>query len=232
MAHALELFGDRLAVQASMQKTAGVLMHIGWTLNPNIDIIFVDTGVHFRETLSVRDEFINRFGMNILSFEPERTFEEQYADFGRHLYLNDDTSPGAAPGYRYCCMLRKEQPFVNAVKGKYDGIVGGLTRAEGGRRAATQVLHWDSRIDAYKIYPLAYASESFVDDYTKEYDLPVHPLYAKGYQSIGCFTCTTPVKPGEDKRAGRWRHIREGNPELQAQPLYCGINLEDAGNNI
>jgi phosphoadenosine phosphosulfate reductase len=66
-----------------------------------------------------------------------------------------------------------------------------------------------------------------VDAYVQEHDLPVHPLYARGYASIGCFTCTTPIQPGEDRRAGRWRHIREANPDLQAQPIYCGINLED-----
>ncbi len=224
---AVETFGDRFAVQSSMQKTAGVLMHMISQIAPQTEIIFVDTGVHFRETLEVRDEFIRRFGVNIQSYEPKRSFEDQYADFGRFLHESDDSLHGAGPGYNHCCFLRKEQPYIAAVKGRFDAVAGGLMRSEGGSRANTKIITYDHRVEAYKIYPLAKWTQEDVDRYTKEHDLPVHPLYEKGYASIGCFTCTTPVLPGEDKRAGRWRHIREQNTDLAAQPIYCGINFED-----
>ena len=230
MRWAINTFGNRFAVQSSMQKNGGVLMHMVSRLAPDTDIIFVDTGVHFRETLETRDIYKDRFNLNILTCHPDKTFEDQYKDFGRYLHETDDTRPGAEYGYRHCCFLRKEVPFLGAVKGKYDAVAGGLMRSEGGSRADTPVLVWDERFEGYKVYPLATWTDSDVDQYTEQHNLPVHPLYAKGYASIGCFTCTTPVRPGEEKRAGRWRHIRENSQELQAQPIYCGINFEDRKN--
>lgn len=223
----VETFGDRFAIQSSMQKTAGVLMHMISLIAPQTEIIFVDTDVHFRETLETRDEFQKRFNLNMKTYHPAKNFEEQYKEFGRYLHETDDTIPGSEPGYRHCCFLRKEVPFISAVKGRFEAIGGGLMRSEGGKRASIPIVGMDKRVDSYKIYPLANWTMEDVDRYTREHDLPVHPLYAKSYTSIGCFTCTTPVKPGEDPRAGRWRHIREKNQDLQAQPIYCGINIED-----
>ncbi len=228
---AVQNFGQRFAIQSSMQKTAGVLMHMISQIAPDTEVIFVDTGVHFGETLKIRDEFIQRYGLNIKTYLPEKTFEEQYSEHGRFLHETDDSRPDAPPGYQHCCFLRKEVPYVNAVKGRFDAIAGGLMRSEGGRRSNTPIVNWDERIDAYKIYPLALWTDEMVDAYSRENDLPVHPLYDRGFASIGCFTCTTPIQPGEDRRAGRWRHIREANPELQSKPLYCGINLEDRKNS-
>jgi phosphoadenosine phosphosulfate reductase len=229
---AAETFGDRLAVQASMQKTAGVLMHMISRIAPATEVIFVDTGVHFLETLELRDEFQRRYGINVKTYSPEKTFDQQREEFGRDLYLTDDTKPGSEPGYRHCCLLRKEQPFIKAVKGRFDAVAGGLMREEGAARRNTEVLNWDARIEAYKIYPLAFWTSEQVDVYTRAYNLPVHPLYELNFLSIGCHTCTTAVRPGEDRRAGRWRHIREGSDGAISSPLYCGINFEDKGSGI
>lgn len=215
-------FAQRVALQSSMQKTAGVLMHMISRIAPEMEIVFVDTGVHFPETLELRDEFIRRYGLNIRSYTPEKSFEEQFGEYGKHLYLYD-----SEPGYARCCELRKEIPFLQAVRGHFDALIGGLMRGEGGARRQIQPLSEDPRIPGYKIYPLAYWSDEQVEAYTREHDLPVHPLYAKGYKSIGCWPCTTPVLPGEDARAGRWRHIRENNPALAGSKLYCGINFTD-----
>lgn len=221
-------FGDRLALQSSMQKTAGVLMHMISRIAPQTEIIFVDTGVHFPETLDTRDEFIRRYGLKIRSCAPRMSFDAQHEQFGRYLHEHDDARDGSRPGYLECCRLRKEVPFLDAVKGRFDAVVSGLTRAEGGARRHIALVSWDARFEGYKIHPLADWTEEQIDDYTREHDLPVHPLYARGYRSIGCWTCTTPVQPGEHPRAGRWRHLRapagEGEP---FQPRYCGINLED-----
>ena len=123
---AVDRFGGRLALQSSMQNTAGVLMQMISRIAPETEIIFVDTGVHFPETLQLRDEFRARYGLNIQTYGPEKSFDQQREEFGRDLYLSDDTKPGSLPGYRHCCFLRKEQPFVNAVKGRFDAVVGGL----------------------------------------------------------------------------------------------------------
>jgi phosphoadenosine phosphosulfate reductase len=228
---AVETFGDRLALQSSMQKTAGVLMHMLSGISPDTEVVFIDTGVHFMETLDMRDEFIRRYGVNIKTYKPELSFDEQYSHYGHYLHEVDDTTDAKLAGYRMCCRLRKEMPFVAAVRGRFDAIMSGLMRSEGGARGKVDVVSWDSRIDAYKINPLAHWSPAQVEAYTKEHDIPVHPLYAKGYPSIGCWTCTTPVQPGEDQRAGRWRHIREKGTARTA-PIYCGINFEDRGSGI
>jgi len=200
-------------------------MHMVHADVPGIPVLFADTGVHFTETNDLRNLYAERFNLNIETLLPERSFEQQYADFGRYLHESDDSLDRTEPGYNHCCYLRKEVPFVAAVKGRFDAVIGGLMRAEGGRRGNTDIVGYDPRIDAYKIYPLAYATDEEVDRYVASNELPLHPLYAKGYTSIGCLTCTTPVLPGEDRRAGRWRHISEKKPAGEQVPLYCGINL-------
>lgn len=219
-------FGAKLAIASSMQKPTTVLIHMATLLAPETEVLFVDTGVHFPETLQVRDELIARFGANIRTVAPVKTFEEQYTEYGRHLFERDsDLDP---PGYKECCELRKEIPFVEAVRGTYECVMGGLTRGEGGARKQIGMIRLDPRVGAYRLYPLANWTDKQIDDYVAEHGIPVHPLYEKGFASIGCWTCTTPIQPGEDKRAGRWRHIREKNPALAgAGAMYCGINLED-----
>lgn len=221
---AVSTFGERLAVQSSMQKTAGVLMHMISRIAPRTEIVFVDTGVHFPETLETRDEFVRRFGVNIQTYAPAKTLDQQDEEHGRQLYLFDGEKD--PPGYQLCCELRKEVPFLAAVRGRFDAVVSGLTRAEGGARKNIRPVSWDPRFEGYKVHPLIDWTEEMVEAYTREHDLPVHPLYSRGYQSIGCWTCTTPVMPGEHPRAGRWRHLRDDSAE-EFVPRYCGINQED-----
>ena len=227
---AVDAFDDRFALQSSMQKSAGVLMHMISLVAPSTEIIFIDTGVHFRETLDVRDAFIRRFGLNIRTYAPTDSLQEQSRRYGRDLFLHDDSVD--PPGYQECCRLRKEEPYLEAVRGRFDAVVGGLTREEGGARRSIRIVDEDPRVGGYKVYPLATWTETMIDRYTREHGLPLHPLYSMGYPSIGCFTCTTPVRPGEGRRAGRWRHIREGNPQLAGSQLYCGINLADKREDV
>ncbi|MCX7625153.1 MAG: phosphoadenylyl-sulfate reductase [Candidatus Sumerlaeaceae bacterium] len=224
---AIERFGtDQVALQVSMQKTSCALMHMLSEIDRNVEVIFVDTGAHFPETLSLRDEYARRLNLKIVTYSPQQTFEEQFQQYQRHLYLFDDEFD--PPGYRECCRLRKEEPFLAAVRGRFKCVIGGLMRAEGGARSSIRVLNFDPRFNGYKLYPLANWRVDDVDSYLDAHALPVHPLYARGYRSIGCTYCTTPVKEGEPSRAGRWRHIREAHPERYGQAgLYCGINLED-----
>lgn len=224
---AVDMFGSkRLALQASMQNTSCVLMHMLSEIDREVEIIFVDTGAHFPETLALRDVYARRFRLNIVTYAPRLSFEEQFQQYGRHLYLFDDEFD--PPGYRECCRLRKEEPFLEAVRGRFECVIGGLMRIEGGARRTISVLNYDPRFEGYKLYPLANWTFTQIDDYLASHELPNHPLYARGYKSIGCAYCTTPVKEGEPARAGRWRHIREAHPERYGEEgLYCGINLED-----
>jgi phosphoadenosine phosphosulfate reductase len=208
-----------------MQKTSCVLMHMVSRLAPATEVIFVDTGVHFPETLALRDEMTRRYELNMKTYAASRTFEEQASDYGYFLHLEDDQPD--RPGYRKCCELRKEEPYLAAVRGRFQAVVGGLMASEGGARAGVKIVSADPRFEGWKVYPLANWTEAQVEDYIHEHDLPVHALYVRGYTSIGCHTCTTPTGPEEHPRAGRWRHIREKSGS--DQPLYCGINFGEGG---
>src|SRR5690606_8316285 len=157
------------------QRTGCVLMHMVSRIATPVPVLFVDTGVHFSQTLELRDKYASDYGLQVETLLPERSFEEQYADFGRYLHEADDSLDRTEPGYNHCCYLRKEVPFVGAVKGRFDAIIGGLMRAEGGRRMNTEIVTYDPRIDAYKIYPLAYATDEQVDEYITRNELPMHP---------------------------------------------------------
>ncbi|MDX9754946.1 MAG: phosphoadenylyl-sulfate reductase [bacterium] len=214
-----ETFGPGLAMLSSMQETASVLTHMLYTEGLcSVEIIFIDTGYHFPETLELRDRMIAEYGVNLKTYAPEKSPEEQFREFGRELYLKD-------PDYKMCCKLRKEIPFLKAVQ-PFDAVLSGLMRSEGGARKHIPIMAEDPRNDGYKLHPLANWTRQDVDAYIHKHNVLVHPLHAQGFPSIGCYTCTTCVQPGEDERAGRWRHIREQNPDVGTK-LYCGINFSD-----
>ncbi len=128
-------------------------------------------------------------------------------------------------GQPVCCELRKGVPFVNYMKKQGHRLVyGGLRRSEGKTRANLKIVSADPRFGGFKINPILEWSDKMVDDYLLENDVPVHPLHAMSYPSIGCQCCTTPITEGEETRAGRWRHLRE---EGQEGPEYCVINFSD-----
>lgn len=214
-----ETFGKRAALGHSMQKPGCALCHMIYTLDLPIDVVFVDTQYHFIETLRTRDLLAEKYGLNIVTLYPKRTPQQQREEFGRELNQKEGD-------YQICCGLRKEDPYIEGIHGNYDALMGGLMRAEGGRRAKLKIVGIDDRLDLYKVNPLANWNEQLVDAYNEEHEVPIHPLHRLGYQSIGCATCTTPIFSGEEHRAGRWRHIREANPGLPSH-LYCGINKED-----
>jgi len=216
-------FGDKALQLSSMQKTSSVLLHMIHRLKAKTVILFVDTQYHFPETLALRDEFEARYGLRIRTVTPEKTPEQQERKFQRELWKYVDGQP-------QCCELRKEKPFLKAAKGmSVKAVLNGLMRAEGGKRANMAPIENDPRIWADNYYPLFDWTEEQVEAYVAEHDVPVHALHAKSYPSIGCATCTTPVAPGEDRRAGRWRHLRD---EDGNQPEYCGINFTDMGGGI
>lgn len=217
---AKETFGLRLAMMSSMQKTASVLTHLLYTEGlTDVEIIFIDTNYHFAETLELRDRMIAEYGVNIRTYQPDQSPQEQFNAYGRDLYKTED-------GYQLCCRLRKEEPYLKAAE-PFSAILSGLMRSEGGARGSIGIVAEDPRIQGYKVHPIANWTRADVEAYIEKHNVLVHPLHAQGYPSIGCETCTTPVKPGEDERAGRWRHIREAMDGGQETKLYCGINFSD-----
>jgi phosphoadenosine phosphosulfate reductase len=212
-------FGPQMVLLGSMQKTSCVLTHLLASVNPEREVVFVDTGFHFRETLQLRDRLIRKYRVDVMTLYPKETPEQQEERFGRKLHLFADGQPE-------CCRLRKEEPFLDYVRetGK-KLIVNGVRRGEGGRRKQLKFVMPDPRIDGYVLHPLLDWTDDALSEFIKTNHVPIHALHDQNYPSIGCQCCTTPVAPGEDPRAGRWRHLRTGDE----QPAYCGINFTDGG---
>lgn len=215
---AVDQFHEGAILLSSMQKTACVLMHLFYTLGLENEILFVDTGFHFHETLALRDEFLRRYRLNIVTLYPRQTPEEQERLYGRKLHLFVDGQPE-------CCKMRKTEPYLEHMRLRGRQLkIDGLRKGEDGQRGEIGILTTDPRIDGLDLHPLADWTSQQVDDYLAANEVPIHPLYQESYLSIGCACCTTPVQPGEDERAGRWRHLRAQDT---SGPVYCGINFSD-----
>jgi phosphoadenosine phosphosulfate reductase len=191
LAWAAARFGDRLAVAASMADTA--LPHLVAQHVPGVDVLFIDTGYHFAETLRTRDEAA-RLDVTVVDVRADLSVAQQGEAFGADLFARD---PAA------CCRMRKVEPLRRALGG-YDAWVTGVRREESPTRAETPLVEWDETFDLVKINPVAAWTAADVDAYVAAHDLPTNPLAAQGYPSIGCAPCTRPVADGQDARSGRW----------------------------
>lgn len=208
---AKEIFGDRVAAMSSMQEAGNVICHMLSHIPVSMPVVFVDTGVLFQETLETRDRLMREYGLTIHTYKPALTMEEQTEKYGI-LYLS-------AEGQKQCCEMRKSEP-LDAVRGQYDALIGSLRRADGGRRGVCPILAVDTRLNCLRINVLANFSNEQMDEYIAQNRVILNPLHKQGFSTIGCNRCTTPVLPGEPKRAGRWRHLGPWS-------VYCGINPTD-----
>lgn len=189
---AVATFGKRFCVTSSMGDA--VLAHLVSTVAPDIDVVFLDTGYHFAETIGTRDAVEATLPVNLITITPVQSVAEQDATYGKDLYR---TNPDQ------CCALRKVKPLADALSG-YDAWATGLRRAETHNRVIAPVVGWDARKGKVKVSPLARWSDEQVDDYVLRNGVLVNPLVQDGYPSIGCWPCTRRVAPGEDPRSGRW----------------------------
>jgi phosphoadenosine phosphosulfate reductase len=189
---AVATFGKRFAVTSSMGDV--VLTHLASQVVPGIDVVFLDTGYHFAETIGTRDAVAATLPVNLLSITPVQSVAEQDAAYGPRLHQRDPD---------LCCALRKVAPLESALE-RYDAWATGLRRDETPDRADTPVVGWDDAKQKVKIAPLARWSHDDVERFVAENNVLVNPLLHDGYPSIGCAPCTRRVAPGEDPRSGRW----------------------------
>ena len=181
---AVERFGDDVVVASSFQDC--VLVDLAHSVAPAVEVVFLDTGFHFPETL----EFVERC---------REVFEPLNLTVLR-------PGPEAEPwpcGSERCCATRKVLPLENHLAGRQAWITG-LKRVDTPDRADAPVAGWDAARGLVKINPVVAWTDEEIDSYIAERGLPVHPLVAKGYRSIGCAPTTRPTGAGEDPRAGRW----------------------------
>ncbi len=189
---AMDTFGERFCVTSSMADA--VLAHLASQVAPGIDVVFLDTGYHFAETIGTRDAVAATLPVNVVTVRPELSVAEQDDRYGPDLWARDPD---------LCCAMRKVAPLTDALAG-YDAWATGLRREETRNRVVAPVVGWDPAKRKVKVSPLARWSQADVDAYVARHGVLVNPLTYDGYPSIGCRTCTRRVAPGDDARSGRW----------------------------
>ncbi len=187
-----ERFGARWCVSSSMADA--VLADLAARVRPRVDVLFLDTGYHFAETLGTRDAVAATLPVTVRTVRPTRSVAEQDAQYGPRLHARDPD---------LCCTLRKVAPLAGALDG-YDAWASGVRRDEAPTRAGTRLVEWDARRAKVKLNPIAAWTQDDVDAYIADRGVLVNPLLLDGYGSVGCAPCTRRIVAAEDARAGRW----------------------------
>ncbi len=198
----------RLALVSSFGAESVVLLHMISVIDRTTPVLFIDTEMLFDETLAYQAEVADKLGLtDIRRIGPARA-DLLAQDAEGVLHVHD---PDA------CCTLRKSGPLQTALDG-FDAWITGRKRYQGGQRTALEFFEEEPSTGRIKINPLARWAKEDTAEYIAQNRLPKHPLVAKGYPSIGCAPCTSPVGAGEDDRAGRWRDTDKEE---------CGIHFEN-----
>ncbi|MGW6747695.1 phosphoadenylyl-sulfate reductase [Streptomyces sp. NPDC055006] len=189
---AVDTFGKRFCVTSSMEDA--VVAHLASRARPGVDVVFLDTGYHFEETIGTRDAVEAVMDVNVITLTPRQTVAEQDAEFGPKLHDRDPD---------LCCAMRKVKPLEDGLS-SYTAWATGLRRDESPTRANTPVVGWDEKRRKVKVSPIARWTQDEVEAYVAEHGVLTNPLLMDGYGSVGCAPCTRRLLEGEDARAGRW----------------------------
>jgi phosphoadenosine phosphosulfate reductase len=187
-----ENFGGNYVVASNMQDA--VLVSMAAKVRPGIDILFLDTGYHFVETIGTRDAVEAVYDVNIVNVTAENSVAKQDELFGKDLFAREPNE---------CCRMRKVEPLGRALQG-YSAWVTGIRRVEAPTRANAPLISWDKAFNLVKINPIAAWTDDEMQAYIDANDVLVNPLVFEGYPSIGCAPCTSKPVEGADPRSGRW----------------------------
>lgn len=188
-----EHFGNDYVVASNMQDT--VLVSLAARVRPGVDVLFLDTGYHFAETLGTRDAAEVVYDITVVNVVPEHAVDEQDRLLGRDLFARDPNE---------CCRLRKVVPLTKALGG-YSAWVTGIRRVEAPTRANAPAVSFDETFKLVKVNPLVAWTDEDVQAYITENSILVNPLVEEGFPSIGCAPCTSKPVDGADPRSGRWQ---------------------------
>jgi phosphoadenosine phosphosulfate reductase len=200
-----------LSYQAEDAAALHLLLRCG---GGDLEVFTLDTNKLFPETGAYHRELEGFFNIKIHTYHPdpeeEKELEDDLGEWGMRESLEKR---------RLCCSIRKVRPLQRVLAGK-NAWVTGLRSAQSVTRSDLKVLEWDEKFGLVKINPLADWSDADLSAYIERYRIPLNPLYAKRFKSIGCAPCTRAVKEGEEGRAGRWWWE---NPEHKE----CGLHLKE-----
>ncbi|MCV7346225.1 phosphoadenylyl-sulfate reductase [Mycolicibacterium rhodesiae] len=197
-------FGGDYVVASNMQDA--VLVDMASKVRPGVDVLFLDTGYHFAETIGTRDAVEAVYDIHVVNVTPEHSVTEQDQLLGKDLFASN---PGE------CCRLRKVVPLRKALGG-YAAWVTGIRRVEAPTRANAPLISFDEGFKLVKINPLAAWSDEDMDAYIQANGVLVNPLVEEGYPSIGCAPCTAKPVEGADPRSGRWQGLAK---------TECGLHV-------
>ncbi len=211
---ATETFGVRFAIATSFQKEGMVILDIASRLGGVVRVFTLDTGRLPEETLQMISDVRRRYGVEVEIVRPDPAeVESMVTRHGPDLFYD------SLEQRRLCCDVRKVRPLERKLR-ELDAWAAGLRRGQSETRAG--IVKVESAGGRVKIHPLADWTSADVERYIHEHDVPVHPLYARGYATIGCAPCTRAILPGEDERAGRWWWEQGAHKE-------CGIHFSPDG---
>ncbi|OXM62966.1 phosphoadenylyl-sulfate reductase [Amycolatopsis vastitatis] len=189
----VDTFGDDFIVASNMQDA--VLIDLATKVKSDVDVLFLETGYHFPETIGTRDAVQTVYPeVKIVNAQAEQSVAEQDAQYGAKLHDRDPT---------LCCNLRKVVPLRKTLA-NYSAWVTGVRRVDAPTRANTPIVTWDDRNGLVKVNPIAAWTDDEFKGYIHEHGILENPLVSIGYLSIGCAPCTARVEPGQDPRSGRW----------------------------
>jgi phosphoadenosine phosphosulfate reductase len=203
---------ERIALASAFQAEGTCIMHMASTIRPDVEVLFLETGFHFAETLAFKEHMAERLSVTITDLVGTYTVEQQNAEFGERLYERD-------PGL--CCEVNKVRPMFDALQ-KLDAWITAFRRDSSPTRANAPILdryELEPGRPMLKINPVATWTRADTLAYLERYDLPHNPLYDLGYTSIGCAPCTRMRFEGEPERAGRWAGLSKWE---------CGIHQREA----
>jgi phosphoadenosine phosphosulfate reductase len=190
---AVETFAPDVILTCSFQHDGVALAHMMSRFAPWVPIVFLDTGFHFAETLAYKEDIARRFGLNLKEVKPMMPRDEFARTHGLDLYRRDPD---------LCCKINKVEPLRAALEGVRCWINGRRRDQTSTRKTIGVVERYEGGL--HKVNPMAAWSAKDTYGYFVEHGIPEHPLFDKGYASIGCAPCTRPILAGEDERAGRW----------------------------
>ena len=195
VAWAVREFAPRFAMTSSFGPESGVLLHILSRVDPSVPVLFLETGYHFPETLEYKAKLAALFGLtSVIDLRADPG--EKTAFVAKHSGVPYEKDPDG------CCRINKVEPLERALK-NYDAWMSGIRRQQTDQRKSIRIVE-EYEGELFKISPLANFNSRDTWWYLKEHQIPQHPLFEKGYMSVGCWPCTRPIQAGDDERSGRW----------------------------
>jgi phosphoadenosine phosphosulfate reductase len=211
---AVAQFAPEIVMSSSFGAESALLLHMASRALPRMRVIMVDPGYLFPETHQFTEQLRQRLDLNILVYRSKN-------DPDAYLRSANEDDPTWRTNVEACCAVNKNEPFDRAMRELTPRAwLRGIRRNQADTRRSRQIVEWSGRFNCYALSPILNWTGREIPQYMKQHDLPYHPLYEKGYASIGCSpsSCTRPIMPGEDPRAGRW----SGQAKTE-----CGLHLSD-----